>query len=156
MGSFHERLAEFFKSYGLLIGRLALLVIFVHSGISQVGNFPGTIGYMKSKMGALSDPMLQFLLVLALIVSFAGSVMIALGWQARMGSMLLFVFLLIVTPIFHNFWAAPADAHQLQLIQFEKNVAIMGGLWVLMAAGAGPFAFDKPRVESTESKERDS
>jgi putative oxidoreductase len=153
MASFHERMAEFFKSYGLLFGRLALLVIFVHSGISQIRGFSGTIGYMKSKMGSLSDPMLEFVLVLALIVSFAGSLMIALGWQARMGAMLLFIFLLIVTPIFHNFWAAPADAHQLQLIQFEKNVAIMGGLWVLMAAGAGPFSIDKPKPKPDGSEE---
>jgi len=145
MNSFHDRMAEFFKSYGLLIGRLAILVIFVHSGISQIRNFPGTIGYMKTRMGALSDPWLQFLLALALIVTFAGSLMIALGWQARMGAMLLFVFLLIVTPIFHNFWASPAEAYQLQLIQFEKNVSIAGALWVLMAAGAGPFAFDRPK-----------
>jgi len=148
MASFHNRMAEFFKTYGLLFGRLALVVIFFTSGVNHVRNFPGSVATMQGKLPALPEPLIQILLVGAILFLFAGTLLVALGLQARMGAMLLFVFLLVVTPLFHNFWAVPEDAIRLQSIQFQKNLAIAGGLWILMAAGPGPFAFDRPREQS--------
>ena len=123
MASFHDRLAEFFKTYGLLFGRLALVVIFFTSGVNHVRNFAGSVVYMQGKMPALPEALIQVLLVGAVLFLFAGTLLVALGFQARLGALLLFLFLLAVTPVFHNFWAVPEDAYRLQFIQFQKNLA---------------------------------
>lgn len=41
---------------------------------------------------------------------------------------MLIVFTILATFFFHNFWAVPPEQFQMQLIQFLKNVAIIGGL----------------------------
>ncbi|HEY3244850.1 MAG TPA: hypothetical protein VGM03_16025 [Phycisphaerae bacterium] len=57
--------------------------------------------------------------------------------------MLLLVFIVIATLKFHNFWTYPEAEQQNQMIHFLKNVAIMGGLLLLMAHGPGPISVDR-------------
>jgi putative oxidoreductase len=47
-----------------------------------------------------------------------------------------------VTLVFHDFWALQGAAHQQQLVEFLKNVAIAGGLLVEFVAGPGAFSID--------------
>jgi putative oxidoreductase len=54
----------------------------------------------------------------------------------------LFLYLIPVTLVMHNFWAAPAAEQQNQIINFLKNVAILGGLLKFCAAGAGAYSLD--------------
>jgi uncharacterized membrane protein YoaT (DUF817 family) len=56
---------------------------------------------------------------------------------------LLLVFIVIATLKFHNFWTYPEAEQQNQMIHFLKNVAIMGGLLLLMAHGPGPISVDR-------------
>jgi putative oxidoreductase len=44
------------------------------------------------------------------------------------------------TLIAHRFWDVPVDQQAMQSIQFMKNVAIIGGLLSLVAAGGGRFS----------------
>jgi len=48
-----------------------------------------------------------------------------------------------VTFVFHNFWAVPADQAQLQMTLFLKNLAMMGGMLMIMAYGSGPMSIEK-------------
>jgi putative oxidoreductase len=54
----------------------------------------------------------------------------------------MFVFTVIATLIFHNFWAVPADQAQNQMIHFLKNVSILGGLLYVVVHGSGPLSVD--------------
>ena len=69
--------------------------------------------------------------------------MVLIGWHARFGALLLAVFTIASTLVFHNFWAVDAAQYRGQLSQFMKNLAILGGLFYIMAAGAGPFSLGK-------------
>ena len=138
----HDAMASWVKRYGTLLGRIFIALIFLGAAFNKITGFSGTTGYMKSVMGGLPDGLISFLLVGAIVFLVAGGVGVLLGWQARLGALLLFVFLLIVTPLFHAFWAVPQEQLQMQLISFQKNLAIMGGLLVVMAFGAGPLSID--------------
>jgi putative oxidoreductase len=130
---------EMVKQYGPPIGRILLGLIFVIAGWGKITGFDGTVGYMV----AYNVPMAQLLAVLTIIVEIGGGVLLIIGWKARWAALALFVFVLIVTPIFHGFWAVPDDQKQLQTIMFLKNLAIMGGMLYVAAFGTGSMAVEK-------------
>lgn len=129
------------KQFGPLIGRVLLALIFVVSGYGKIGGFDGTAAYMASK----GLPLVSVLLVLTIIVELGGGLMIMLGVKARIAATALFLFLIPVTAIFHGFWAVDAASAQMQQIMFMKNVAIMGGLLLVAAFGAGPYSLARER-----------
>jgi len=130
---------EMVKQYGPLLGRILLGIIFVIAGFGKITGFEGTVGYMA----AYNVPLAQVLAVLAIIVELGGGILLIVGWKARWAALALFVFVLIVTPIFHGYWAVPDDQKQLQMIMFMKNLAIMGGMLYVAAFGPGPMAAEK-------------
>ncbi|MEW6613282.1 MAG: DoxX family protein [Pseudomonadota bacterium] len=127
------------KQYGPLLGRILLVLLFLLSGYNKVAGFSQTAGYMASK----SLPMIEVLLVLSILVELGGALMILLGWRARWGALALFLWMIPVTFIFHNFWAVDPAQMQNQMNHFMKNLAIMGGLLYVMAYGSGPYSIDK-------------
>jgi len=55
----------------------------------------------------------------------------------------LIVFLLVVTPVMHNFWSATdPGTRALQQGMFMKNLAMMGGAILVAYFGAGPWSVD--------------
>ena len=66
-----------------------------------------------------------------------------LGYKARLGALLLFLFLIPVTLTFHNWWtyADPKDQHT-NMLFFLHNLALMGGLLLVMTWGPGPLSID--------------
>jgi len=51
--------------------------------------------------------------------------------------------LLSATLIFHAYWSVPADQVMNQQNEFAKNLAIVGGLLLVLAHGSGRYALDK-------------
>jgi putative oxidoreductase len=128
---------EWLKGFGILIGRILLVLIFVQSGIGKIENFGGTAQYM-AKFGIA--PYTNFFLVGAIFFELAGSITMILGYFARFGAMLLLIFLIPTTLIFHNIFVDSVDPKT--MIDFMKNVGMFGGLLVLLAVGAGRFSLD--------------
>lgn len=124
---------------GLLVGRILLALIFILSGWGKITGFEGTAGYMASK----GLPMVEVLLVLSILVEFGGGLLIAVGFKARWAALAIFLFLIPVTLVFHAFWGIPDDQVRMQMIQFQKNLAIMGGMLYIVFNGAGRYSLDK-------------
>ncbi len=122
-----------------LAGRILLSLIFLMSGVMKFVAWDQTAGHMASK----GMPLIPVLLPLAALVELAGGLSILLGWQARLGALLLFLYLIPTTLIFHNFWSFEGAEQQNQMIHFMKNLAIMGGLLVVAGLGAGPIRLDR-------------
>jgi len=122
-----------------LIGRLMLAAIFIWSGINKITGFEGLIGAIASK----GLPVPQVFAALTIIVEIGGALMLVFGWKARWGAFALAAFTALVTVLFHNFWAVPPAEKMMQEIQFMKNVAIIGGLLLVMAFGPGRISVDK-------------
>jgi putative oxidoreductase len=85
-------------------------------------------------------PMADLLLVGAIVCEIGGGLMVLLGWNACLGALLLIIFTLPATLIFHNFWAVEPAQFQNQFNHFMKNLAIIGGLLYIMAMGSGPYS----------------
>ena len=133
------------QNFAALGGRLLLAAIFVISGLNKLSDFSGTAAFMS---GA-GLPAAEFLLVLTILIEVVGGLMIVLGWHTRQLALILFLFMIPVTAVFHNPWAAadPAQAQQ-QMIHFLKNLAIMGGLLHLSAFGPGHFSIEARKPET--------
>ncbi|MBI3562515.1 MAG: DoxX family protein [Gammaproteobacteria bacterium] len=117
-----------------LLGRILLASLFLWSGYGKIGGFEHTLGYMTSK----GVPLANIALIVTIVVELGASVLLVIGWRARLAALVLFVWMIPVTIIFHNFWTLAADAKVMQMVMFYKNLAIMGGL--LMVVGMGPGA----------------
>ena len=122
-----------------LIGRILVAAIFLWSGIGKIGGFAGTAGYMAS-MGL---PMAEVLLVVTIIVEIGAALMIIVGYKARIGALALLLWMIPVTLIFHAFWAVPADQVQMQMINFFKNLGLMGAMLLLIGFGPGAYSVDR-------------
>lgn len=127
------------QKIGPLIGRVLIAALFVPSGLMKIGNFAGTADHMAQA----GLPMAAVLLVLTIIIELGGGLMLLLGWRAREAALVMFLFLIPVTLVFHPFWGvADAAAHHQQQINFMKNVAIMGGMLFIASFGPGPLSMD--------------
>jgi len=125
------------KTYGPLAGRILLALIFVISGYNKLVGFDGTVGYIASK----GLPLPQLAAAAAIAIELVGGVLLVIGWQTRWAATAIFLFLIPTTLIFHPFWAVAAGK-QMEMIQFMKNLCIMGGMLYVMAFGAGPLSVD--------------
>jgi putative oxidoreductase len=137
-----NQLCEMVRQYGPLAGRILMALIFLKSGFAKITGFAGTAGFMASK----GMPFAEVLLAGALVFELAGAIMLILGWRVHWGALLLIVFMIPATLMFHNFWAVDAAQYQNQLNHFLKNVAMVGGLLYVMAFGAGPLSMDSRKT----------
>lgn len=123
-----------YQPWGLLAGRLLLAYLFIVAGYGKIGGFAGTAKFMASK----GMPMVEVLLVGTILIELIGGLMLAIGWKARLAAWAIFLFIIPTTIIFHPVWA---DASQ--MIQFNKNLAIMGGMLYVAFMGPGKLSLDK-------------
>ncbi len=117
------------------IGRFLFSLIFVMSGINHFSS--GSISYAAST----GLPMADILVPVSGIIALVGGLSVLTGFHARLGAMLILLFLIPVTFLMHNFWSVtdPAMA-QMQMTQFMKNLALIGAAILIAFYGAGPLS----------------
>jgi putative oxidoreductase len=115
----------------LLAGRLLLAWIFVHEGLSLAMNFDAA----SLSMAKLGVP--AFALVATIALQLAAGIAIAVGWHAQLGAAVLGLFCLATATLFHTNFVVRNE-----LLHFEKDLAIAGGMFVLMVRGAGRWSVD--------------
>lgn len=124
-----------------LIGRILLALMFVLAGFTKISGFAGTVGYMQAK----GIPAASVLAVLTIVLELVGGLALVFGFYTRWAALALGLFTLLVTFIFHNFWAQPEAQQMIQQLMFMKNISVVGGMFVLAAFGAGAFSLDAKR-----------
>ncbi len=123
------------------LARALVALIFLISGWGKLMHFSQTAGFM----GHTGFPMPEFFLVGAIVVELIGGLMLLIGFRARWAALVMFLYLIPATIIFHA-------AHG-QMLEVEKNLAIMGGLLKFWIAGAGAFSLDNSgRMPTAESR----
>ena len=130
---------SFVNQFAPFAGRILLSIIFIMSGISKITGFAGTAGWMTSK----GLPMADVLLGASIVIELGAAAMIVTGFKARWGAAALFLWMIPVTLVFHNYWTYPAAEQQMQSIMFFKNLGLMGGMLILMGLGSGPFSLNR-------------
>lgn len=124
-----------------LAGRALIAYLFVPAGIAKIWGFAGTAGYIASK----GLPLPEVGAALAIVVEVGVALALLLGWRTRAAALVLALFTLAAATLFHNYWALPAEQQMMQQLLFTKNLAVVGGLLVLAAWGAGALSLDGRR-----------
>jgi putative oxidoreductase len=119
------------KQVSPLIARIFLAQLFLLAGISKIGAYAGTQGYMD----AMGVP--GMLLPLVILLEIGGGLAILLGWKTSWVSLALAIFTVVAAAIFHHNFG-----DQTQMIMFMKNIAIAGGFIMLAVHGAGAYSID--------------
>lgn len=136
------------------LGRVCFSAIFILAGINKIMNWDATEQMLVNQMlDVLSKsyqygwaknlfdhilPLAPTLLVVATVAELLGGILILLGIQVRLGALILCLFLIPTSLLFHNFWALEGKEMELQLSIFLKNLSIFGGGLLLLAFGKGP------------------
>lgn len=136
------------------IGRVFLSVIFLFSSIIEVLNWAETEQYftmiftrwMQVYQGNetvslfMADILawLPTILMVGVSLQFLGSLLMIIGWRVRLGASFLLLFLLAETGVVYDFWHLTGTEQTMAMTMFFKNLAIFGGLMVVLSFGKGP------------------
>jgi putative oxidoreductase len=126
-----------------LLARIFLGAVFL---MTAAGHLVPEFNKVVESMDARGVPLPQAMLAGAVVVLLAGSLSIIIGFFARIGAALLFVFLGMASYFIHPFWLE-SDVHlrENEMIHFLKNIALMGAMLLMMAHGSGPLSVDSWR-----------
>lgn len=122
----------------VLVGRILIAFMFMQSGYEKLTDLTGTAGYIAS--GGL--PNSTALAALTGVFELVAGLAILIGFKARWAALVLAAFTLVASFLYHRYWTAPADQQVVVQLLFMKNMAIVGGLLVIAALGAGPASID--------------
>ena len=131
---------------GALIGRILLALIFVMSGFSKITGFTGTAGYMAS--AGIPQNLVVPGLILTILVEFGCGLLIVIGFKTRLAALVIFLWLIPVTLLFHFIPYRHATAQGQTMVALTnmamvlKNLSMMGGLLLLASVGAGGYSVD--------------
>ncbi len=133
------------------IARFLMSAIFLASALKTILNWSET---EKNLIGILCDwqmyasfsddvqvcftfltPWSPLLLVVAVLLTLIGGLLVLLGMKEKLGAFLLILFLIPATILYHPFWFLDGETKDLQTIMFLKNLAILGGLLLMVLHG---------------------
>lgn len=130
--SFSETISPFF-------GRCAFVWFYLTTAMQIMANFHGTAALLSAK----HVPLAPIVVLVALILIFMGCFSLLLGWQTRHGAVMLFGLQIITAVTLHDFWRVSDSAQRaLEFGIFARDIAICGGLLLMVGMGPGPFAID--------------
>ena len=124
-----------------LVGRILIAYLFIPAGIGKLMGFAGTVGYITS-MGL---PLPQVGAAIAVIVELGLGIALLLGYKTRVVAIVMALFTVAAAVFFHKYWSAPDAMKMMQQINFNKNIAIAGGLLALAGFGACRLSIDGKR-----------
>ena len=124
----------------VLCGRILFSLIFILS------SFPLFSGHYVAYAAQSGVPAASLAVPAAGVFALVGGLSVLFGYHARLGALLLVVFLIPVTLYMHNFWSVAEPAASIgQQTHFLKNVAMLGGALLIAYFGAGPWSLDARR-----------
>lgn len=120
-----------------LIARIFISTIFIFEAYDSIKFF----GKTKNTMTAYNITWNQDLLLSVVIfLLIFGAILILIGYYANLGAILLLCYMIPITFIVYSFWNDPKDVLRIQSIMFMKNIAIIGGLLLLIVNGSGKYS----------------
>ena len=113
-----------------LIGRLLFGGFFLHAGINHFKELKGMAQYAKAK----GVPVPEVAVAASGAALAIGGASLLLGIKPKVGAAAVTGFLAGVSPVMHDFWKQQdPEKRQNEMIQFSKNIALMGSALALMS-----------------------
>jgi putative oxidoreductase len=121
-----------------LVGRILIAYLFIPAGFGKLMGFAGTVGYINS----VGLPLPEVGAAIAIVVELGFGIALLLGYKTRFTAFVMAAFTIAAALFFHKYWSAPDAMKMMQTINFNKNIAIAGGLIALAGFGAGRLSID--------------
>jgi len=130
---------SFSETISPLLGRCALVWFYGSSAMAIIHNWTAVTNQLASR----HVPLPPLFLVVGLIMIVLGCLSLLLGYHARHGAVILFGLTIVAAVLLHDYWHfADAGARAMEFEIFARDIAICGGLLLMVGVGAGPFAVD--------------
>jgi len=143
---------SFGESIAPLFGRWVLAWFFLTQAYSRALDWNDTALLLAMK--AVPTP--PAVLLIALIGLVMGSLSLLVGFRTRIGALVLFAITISATVTLHDYWHLEVEiARDADFDIFARNIAIAGGLLMLIGMGSGKFGFDgakPPEAKPANSK----
>jgi len=140
------------KKFLAFLGRIMMSTIFILSAINKIFEWQRTEtalinlfcewqSYVSSSifLGKLFSTLISWapeILIIFTLIEIVAALLIFLGIKERMGAFFLIIILIPATILLHPFWFLSGIKRSLQMVIFFKNLAIIGGLLILMVFGS--------------------
>jgi putative oxidoreductase len=130
---------SFGESIAPLFGRFVLAWFYITQAYRYGSDWTGTVQVLSMK-GLPAAP--AFLLI-GLVGIVLGALSLIFGFRARIGALALFIITVWATLTMHDYWNDPIGVGRITDYDiFARNIAIAGGLLVLIGVGGGRFGMD--------------
>ncbi|TPL23970.1 DoxX family protein [Mesorhizobium sp. B2-4-10] len=113
----------------LVLGRLLLGGGFVFAGLRNIQN----AGFLTGLMVARGVPQARLALWAGIVLQIVAGVLVVTGFWTATACAVLVLFLIVATPLFHNFWDHQGQERASRINGFVGNVALSGGFLTLIA-----------------------
>ncbi|MCS7176396.1 MAG: DoxX family protein [Candidatus Kapabacteria bacterium] len=115
----------------VLIGRIVVGGYYLYNALNHLVFAPGPLSEYAAAKG-VPAPMLA--VIVSGLLLLIGGLSILLGVYTRIGVLALVLFFLPVTFWMHDFWAIEDPGQRMmQMVQFLKNLALMGSALMFLA-----------------------
>ncbi|MCB0646504.1 MAG: DoxX family protein [Saprospiraceae bacterium] len=125
------------KDVADLLGRIFISLLFIFESLDTVFFFDNTKKTLTD-YGITYHP--NILLGFMILLVFIGSILVLIGYYARVGAFMLLVYWLTFTLTVYSFWNDPPSLQRINSLYFMRNMALCGGLLLLIANGAGNYS----------------
>ena len=133
---------SFGENIAPLVGRVMIAAIFILAGFEKLQHWNASALSMAQHGMSMIGPSLA----LAIVVEIGAGIALIIGFRARLMALALFMFTLVVSFVMHDFWTiGDAELARVEMQLFAKNMAIAGGLLMLVGLGAGGWSYDSVR-----------
>ena len=114
----------------MLIGRLLFGGLFLYNGINHFRQRAGLVGYAQYK----KVPAAGAAVTVSGLWLLTGGLSIMAGVRPHTGALMIAVFLFVVSPLMHNYWAAADDTTRMNdFLNFTKNLALAGAALMFLS-----------------------
>jgi putative oxidoreductase len=128
------------KDIADLLGRIFIGLLFVYQALDAILFFQKNVDTMAQYgINWYNETLMLFTIILLLL----GSFLVLIGYKASLGAFLLLLYWIPYTLIVFSFWNDPDIIKAETSRQFMYNLALSGGLLVLLANGAGKYSIKR-------------
>ncbi|MDX1684164.1 MAG: DoxX family protein [Saprospiraceae bacterium] len=120
-----------------LVARVLISCIFLFEAYDSVA-------YYKNTKQTMIDYNLTWqtdiLLIASIILLIVGGIFLLIGYRSALAATMLLMYWIPVTFIVYSFWNDPEEYRRLHSIFFMKNMAVVGGLLMIIVHGSGKYS----------------
>src|SRR3569623_921430 len=130
---------SFSETISPLLGRCALSWFYGAGAYNIVNNWP----HLSQQLADKHLPLPPLVLVVAFVLTVMGTYSLLVGYHTRHGAVLLFGMTIIATVVLHDLWFfADAAVRRAEFEIFSRDIAICGGLLLLIGMSCGRFGWN--------------